>query len=904
MGLWLRIKAAGSNLLHKNELESDLDAEIREYVDALAEEKIAAGMSPSEARRSALAEMEGLEQVKQAVREVRTGTSVELLWQDVRYGMRVLRRNPSFTWTAIITLGLGIGATTSIFSAVYSLMLRPLPYSKPDQLVSVTAQSPKFQSDVLVSPDFVAAQHAAKSFSQLAGYWWANRNLTGSGNPVRIVWVGVTANFLPMLGVNPQLGRIFSQREDGPGGPSLIVLSNRTWRSQFHADPKVIGKSVTIDGRAETIIGVLPANFTCPNYGLEPDVYAPADLDRDTSISPVKPVLGIFAVGRLGSAIRAEQAQSEMQAFFEMRGHAYPPGFEFLSNGRQAVVESLRSHLTGDDRRPLWILLAAVAGVLLIACSNVANLQLARAVSSRHETAVRGALGASRFRLIRKCLIESLIVSLFAAAIGLAIAWLVTALIHHSGLSSTGPTISFAGESFQLPFGKLSSLIQVNGWVLSFAVGLALLTTLLSGLAPAVNGARTDLRNALQTAALRVTSSREERFLRHSLLVLQIGLAVMLLASAGLLVRSFVNVLQYGSGFNPDNTLTGKTLLTGKRYQSLEAHRNLAQGLLPRLEALPGVKTAALASALPLAHVDGGAISFSDNPNPPVGLRKVMTIISVTPDYFRAVGTPLFKGRAFDSHDTAMSARVAIVNLAFAKQFFAGDALGRQFNVGQSENGQFRFLPTTIVGIAENVRHNGLMEEVRPEFYVPMNQIPSEEVDLILRTSADPVSLSNAMRESLTAVDHEQPLFDVETMDERLSDLVAQRKLMMFLIACFAVLAVILAAVGVFGVFAYSVTQRTQEMGIRLALGASRNGLLRLIVTQAAQLIFLGGGVGIGSALLLSRLLANVLVGVTPHDTLSFSLAWALVTIIALFASIVPAVGAARTDLLSVLRQE
>jgi ABC-type antimicrobial peptide transport system permease subunit len=276
----------------------------------------------------------------------------------------------------------------------------------------------------------------------------------------------------------------------------------------------------------------------------------------------------------------------------------------------------------------------------------------------------------------------------------------------------------------------------------------------------------------------------------------------------------------------------------------------------------------------------------------------------VTPDYFRAVGTPLFKGRAFDSHDTAMSARVAIVNLAFAKQFFAGDALGRQFNVGQSENGQFRFLPTTIVGIAENVRHNGLMEEVRPEFYVPMNQIPSEEVDLILRTSADPVSLSNAMRESLTAVDHEQPLFDVETMDERLSDLVAQRKLMMFLIACFAVLAVILAAVGVFGVFAYSVTQRTQEMGIRLALGASRNGLLRLIVTQAAQLIFLGGTLGIGSALLLSRLLANVLVGVTPHDTLSFSLAWALVTIIALFASIVPAVGAARTDLLSVLRQE
>jgi putative ABC transport system permease protein len=455
-----------------------------------------------------------------------------------------------------------------------------------------------------------------------------------------------------------------------------------------------------------------------------------------------------------------------------------------------------------------------------------------------------------------------------------------------------------------LPFRKLSTVIQVNGWVLVFTVGLALLTTLLSGLAPAVNGARTDLRNALQTAALRLTSSREQRFFRHSLLVLQIGLAVMLLTAAGLLIHSFVNVLQYGSGFDPNNTITGKTLLTGRRYQSAEARRSFAQDLLPRLEALPQVKAAALASALPLAHVDGGAVSFDDNPNPPIGLRKVITILSVTQQYFRAAGTPLLKGRIFDNQDTAISPRVAIVNLAFARQFFAGDALGKHFNIGQSSNGQFRFLPTTIVGIAENVRHNGLLEQVQPEFYVPMDQIPSEEVDLILRTSADPVSLSNAMREVVTAVDHQQPLFDVETMNERLSDLVAPRKLMMSLIACFAVLAVILAAVGVFGVFAYTVSQRTQEMGIRLALGASRGSLLRLIVMQAARLIFFGGAVGIGSALLLSRLLASTLVGVTPHDTLSFSLAWALMTVIALFASIVPAVGAARTDLLSVLRGE
>ena len=311
-----------------------------------------------------------------------------------------------------------------------------------------------------------------------------------------------------------------------------------------------------------------------------------------------------------------------------------------------------------------------------------------------------------------------------------------------------------------------------------------------------------------------------------------------------------------------------------------------------------------MASALPLGYVDGGPVSFTEDPNPPIGLRKVLTIISVTPDYFHAVGTPLIKGRVFDRRDTPMSAPVAIVSLAFAKQFFAGDALGKHFNIGRSSNGQFQFLPATIVGIAGNVRHNGLMEKVQPEVYVPMDQTPTQEVDLILRAGTDPVSLSNAMREAVTAVDHEQPLFDVETMDERLSDLVAQRRLMMMLIACFAMLAVVLAAVGVFGVFAYSVSQRTQELGIRLALGASRNGLLLLIAMQAARLVFLGGAIGIGSALLLSRLLASTLVGITPHDTLSFSLAWVLMTFIALFASIVPAVGAARTELLSVLRSE
>lgn len=904
MGILLRIRSKISNLLHRDRLEADLDGEIRGFLDAVADEKIAAGMSPLDARRSALADIGGAEQLKQAVREKRGGIGIELLGQDLRYGVRMLRRNPSFTWTAVITLGLGIGATTAIFSAVYSLLLRPLPYPAPDQLVSITAQSPKFQLDVLVSPDFIAAQQAVKSFTQLAGYWWSNRNLTGYGDPVRVVYVGVTANLLPMLGVHPQLGRTFFASEDRPGGPARIILSNGFWRSHFQADPGVIGRSVTIDGIAETIIGVLPANFSFPNYGLEPDIYAPADIDRDTSLAVDRGVMGILTMGRLRPGISVAEAQAELQTFFEARGRTYPPAFSFLSQGRLAAVESLRSHLTGNDRRPLWILLAAVVGVLLIACSNIANLQLARAVSTQHENAIRGALGASRFRMVRKSLVESLLISLLAAMVGVAITFLVTASLHHAGYSSSGTTISRAGDSFQLPIAKLSTAIQLNGWVLAFAIGLALLTTLLSGLAPALHGARMDLRNALQTAALGVTSGREQRLLRHFLLVIQIALAVMLLAAAGLLVRSFINVLQYGAGFDPHNTLTGKALLTGNRYQSYDSRRSFAQNLLIRLQALPGVKTAALASALPLAHVDGGAVSFIDNPNPPIALRETITIISITPDYFRAVGTPILKGRSFARQDTAISARVAIVNRAFARQFFAGNALGQQFDIGQWSDGHFQFLPASIVGEAADVRHNGLTGNLQPEIYVPMDQIPSQEFDLILRTSADPRSLTNAMREAVTFVDHQQPVFDVETMNQRVSNLLGQRRLIMLLIACFAVLAVILAAVGVFGVFAYSVSRRTQEMGIRLALGASRNGLLKLIVWQAVRLIFFGGAIGIASALFLSRLLASTLVGITPHDALSFSLAWGLMTLVALLASLAPAVGASRTDLLSALRRE
>src|SRR6201996_5139375 len=913
MRLWSRLKFLSRNLLRRQQIESQLDEELRSYADMVADEKIAAGIPPSEARRATLADLGGIEQVKQSVRDRRTGAGLELLWQDVRYALRQLRRNRAFTLTAVVTLGLGIGATTAIFSAVYALLLRPLPYPDAGRLMYISAQMPQSHNDVLASQDFVAGQTSTKSFEQFAGYYYYyNQNLTGPGEPLRIGRANVTADFLPMLGVVPQLGRLFAEDEDRPAGPPVIVISNHLWRAYFHADPTVIGRAVTIDGKPMSIIGVLPPHFSFPDLTLEPDVYAAADLDGDTTLAIDKPMIGIHPIVRLRPDISVEHAQAELQAFYLARLHKVPAAFRSFFAGREINLQPLQRHITGDNRKPLFVLLACVAAVLLIACANVANLQLARAVSRRHETALRGALGASRPRLIRQFLVESLVLSSLAAILGLAIAFVITAFVRSTGTLATSPSSSRISQLLQLPLGKLSTSIYVDGWVLAFTICLAPLTTLLFGLTPAISGTRLDLRNALQSAAMRVTQAREQRLIRHSLLVVEIALAVVLLASAGLLVRSFVNVLRYDSGFDSSDTLTGTNRLAGPRWARPAEHgvpspspdrvRIFINNLLPRLQALPGVQSASITSALPLGRVQDTAITFGPPmPPPPSGTWKATPSISVTPDYFHVVGTTIVQGRAFTSSDTAASPPVAIVNRTFAKQYFAGNALGKRFNYSVGRN---QFVSATIVGTADDIRHNGLEQQVQPEFYVPETQSPSDEINIAIRSTADPTLLANAMRKAVLAVDPEQPLFDIQTMDQRVASQVAQRRLLMLLIACFALLAVILSAVGVYGVFAYSVSQRTQEMGIRLALGASRGGLLGLIVAQAARLIALGGILGIVTAFSLSKLLAGMLVGVQPHDALSFSLAWILMTVVALVASTIPASHAAHTDLISVLHSE
>jgi predicted permease len=512
---------------------------------------------------------------------------------------------------------------------------------------------------------------------------------------------------------------------------------------------------------------------------------------------------------------------------------------------------------------------------------------------------VRGALGASRFRLIRQSLAESLVLSVLSAAFGLGIAWLMIGLVRRSADIAAILSLADRARALELPLAKIGSVVQVDGWVLAFTVALSVLTALLFGLAPAISGSRTDLRSALQSAVQRITAGRRERLLRHGLLVLEVALAVVLLTSAGLLMRSFVNVLRYDAGFDARNTLTATTLLGHARYRSDVAERKFAEQLLLRLEAIPHLQAAALATSVPLGRAGSDAFSL-DNPNPPVGTAQTATFVSISPDYFRAVGTPLLQGRPFSMDDTETSDPVVIVNLSFARRYFDGNAIGKRFYL----LGRSGYVASTIVGVAADVRHEGIEHEVEPEIYGPLIRHPDDALNLILRSDVDPVSLANAMREAISAIDREQPLFDIQTMEQRVSSLVSRRRLIMLLVACFAFLASLLAAVGVYGVFTYSLSQRTREMGIRLALGSSRSRLVRLIVVQAARLIGTGSAVGIAAALLSSRLFVAMLVGVKAHDPLSFTLAWTLMSGVALLAGTLPALKAAQTDPISVLHSE
>ena len=904
--MWSHIKSALRNLLHKQQIESDLDEEIQSYVDAVTDERITAGFTPEEARRSALAECGGAEPTKQSVRNSRAGVLAESLWQDARFGIRQLRRNPAYSSAAIVTLALGIGATTAIFSAVYALLLRPLPYPGSDRLVFIYQHTKYDKGDDgigILGQDYVAAQPVLKSFESLAAYLGpGDENLTGAGAAMRVKMMRVTANFFPMLRVTPVLGRNFLGSEDRKDGPAVVILSHRLWESRFSSDPAIIGRTITLAGKAQTVVGVLPTRFIFPDSAVEPDLYIPAGIDTDTKLLATNiSIWEVLTIARLRDGVTLPQAQAELNLFEQDRVKGYGAYFVNWAQGRRFIAQPLQRYLTGDNRKPLLILLACVAAVLLIACANVASLQLARTVAREPEMALRGALGAGRMRLVRQSLVENLTLSLIASMLGLAIAAAVAWLIRQSGTPGAFSSGSPIADLLQAPFGKLSAAVEVNGWVLAFTAGLALLTTILFGLAPAIGSSRADLRTSLQSAGGRASSGHQHRRMRGALLVTEIGLAVLLLTGASLLIRSFAHVLQNGTGFDPRHCLTAK--IQRNYPEDPEKTKAFVQQVLPRLKALPGVNAVAIGTALPLEHVFWDrSLAFGDGPPLPVGQRPGALTISISPEYFAATSTSLLQGRIFTGADGAGAVPVAIVNQAFSRKYFNGDALGKHFRINL--HGHNIFTPITIIGVVQDIHYDSLESNIQPVIYLPFEQVPDSEVNILLRSSVEPSSLTTAMRKAVLDTDPMQPVFDIATLESRLSRSLAQRRLIMMLIAAFATLAMILAGVGVYGAFSYWVSQRRKEMAIRLALGSPRPELLRLIVAQAMRLILAGGVIGIAGAWFVDRLLASMLVGVKVHDPISLSLAWGLMTLIALVGSSVPARNAAYTNVMSVLHSE
>ncbi|MFC5864324.1 ADOP family duplicated permease [Acidicapsa dinghuensis] len=886
----------------KRRSAEDFTEEIRTHLALETDELESSGLPSKEARRRARATFGSIPAAREQFHLRSRIAWIEHLRQDLRYALRALWRSPGFTFTVGLTLALGMGMTTAIFTAVDTLMLQPLPFPRAHQLTFIAADFRGTAMNSLFAPDFAAMQTGGvHSFARIGGFVaTADANLTDGKIPLRVTSMGITASLLDTLQVHPQLGRNIAKEEDVLGGGHVVLISDRLWRNRFGADVSIIGKSIVLNGEHHTVIGVLPRGFVFPDPSIEPDIYTPAALPTNTNFDG-RPEPGVMAIARLRNGVAIRQADAEVKTLFESRKHMYPPGWATSSSGYVVRVESLQQYVTGDYSKSLLLLMACVACVLMVACANVANLQFARAAARAHEIAVREALGATRGRLIRQFLIESLLLSLAASLASLVLVQLSLSMLRGSALlpfSSSGIT---ALASF---FGKSGNAIHLDSSILLFAIALAIGTTVLFAIVPAINATGSRSFRGLQSNTDKITAGHSHRRLRHVLLVLEVSASIALLSCAGLLIRSFVNVMSYESGFDPSNTVTAALSLDGSSYQSPSAVRRFAADLLPRLQALPGTETATLTSSLPLDNTFKTRFSLDDDPNPPFDPWHLVTFIAVSPDYFRTLKTPVIQGRSFRTDDTATAPRVLIVNRKLASRFFGGNALGKRMYMRYIETDTPQFIPATIVGVAEDVPHNGLLQPVEPEVYLPLTQEPLHALQIAVRSKEAPAALAPGIVHAVADADREVPIFSVQTMDDNVAAEVAKRKAIMALMSAFAVLAVVMSAVGVAGVFAYLVSQRTREMGIRLALGASRVNLVRLVISEASIIINLGGLLGLFIALFADRLVASMLVGIGQHDPAIMAGALILMTAVALCAALLPAIRASRTDVLSVLRNE
>jgi putative ABC transport system permease protein len=867
------------------ELAEEIESNLQMHID----DNLRAGMGLGEARRQALLKLGGVQAAKEAYRDQRSLPVLETLLQDVRYALHGLRRSPGFALTAVLTLALGFGITTAIFSTVYALLIRPLPYRDPARLVWVAERPRAGGMGAIAAPDMIAWRERGRPFGAVAGYAFNEYTLTGAGDALRIPGVMVSANFLSLLGATPQIGRDFVPADGRPGSAPVALLSDALWRERWNADPRVVGTALDLDGQLYTVAGVLPPHFRFPDLVYAPQVLTALRTSDSAAFQADEPIAFFQVLARLRPGHSWERAQAELRAFRQTRLREYPTLLARMAEDSRLEVTPLQRHLAGDSRTLLFILLAAAGFVMLIVCANIANLQLVRAASRRHEVAVRGALGGGRTRLARQFLTESLVVSAIAACAGLALAAFAIDAI----------------REWRSPVLPWLAGVSLDPYVLAFTMGVAVVAAVLFGAAPAIAGSRANLMGALKATSLRMSGVRDYRLLRNTFVVSQVALALVLLIAAGLLVRSFRDLMRTDPGYDPRNVLTARVELPEGGPVGA-----FAGEALPKLEALPGVKYAALASQLPLQPSSGYTVVWFSTAMPPraVWPKLRVNVVSVTPNFFRALATPLIQGRAFTRDDNASSSAVAIVNRAFARRFFPAGALGMQFRsmvpeqcagCAASEPVELR-----VVGIAADVHQQGLDRAAEPELYLPFAQAPPDRFSIVLAAGSNPGMLSAPVRSTVFALDRKVPVYDIATLEQRLSESLAQRRLTMFLLSAFAALALLLAAIGVYGVVSYAVVQRAQEIGIRMAMGATRGNVLRLILYQQARMILLGSAAGLVLAAALSGVISSLLYEVAPRDFTSFAAGWIVLTMIALLASAVPAWRATRTDPCAALRYE
>ena len=817
------------------------------------------------------------------------------LMQDVRYALRAFAKNPGFAMAAVLSLAIGIGANTSIFSVANALLLRPLPYADAERLVILWNRSPglNIAEDWFSTAQYFDVKSGHQGFEQVAIAIGGNYNLTGQGDPERVGAIRVSANLLPMLGASVAHGRLFVPDEDAPGRATTAVLTEGMWARHYGRDPRMIGKSITINGLSYEVVGVLPQSFSLPRevlptlYGTEQaEIFLPLPLAADAAQQRANEDYNI--VGKLRPGVSVAQAQTEMETITARLRHDYPENYP-PNGGLTFSIVPLLEQVVGNVRTSLLVLLGSVGLVLLIACANVANLLLSRAVARQQEIAVRTALGASRWRIVRQLLTESLLLALGGGALGIAICLLSVKWIHILGTKSI-PRLHDVG---------------VDGRVLVFTLLLSVFSGILFGLAPALRISQLDLNSTLKdtgrgSAGTSAAWGRGNN-VRRLLVIAELALSVVLLIGAGLLIRSFARLQNVSPGFNPQNVLTFDLTMTGRKYSDKPTILNTYRELWERLERLPGANAAGGVTSLPLSQAFAWTPITVEGRTPLPG-EKFLNADErlVGGHYFEALGIPLRRGRFFNEQDDMTKPRVVLVDEFMAEQLWPGqDPIGKRIHIVElKSDNQWQ----TVVGVVGRVKQDSLDSDPRIAFYLAQTQFPTRAMTVALRSGSDPATLVGAVKSELRNLDADLPMYYVRTMRQRVDESLARRRFSMLLLGVFASVALALATIGIYGVMAYLVNQGAREIGIRMALGATQRDILSLVVRQGMALAFSGVTIGLMGAFLLTRLIRSLLFGVQATDPLTFVGISVLLALIALLASYIPAQRAARIDPMVSLR--